>query len=106
MQNTWRCVVDADPKTTFAICEAFLKHTQLGHYTPDRYADDAIFTLSEAGLTKVYFSPTMGTLATAFGAQPCAKPDPKPSAFALLGGDEARVWDRHFPGLSRESKGA
>jgi hypothetical protein len=60
-------------------------------------SDAAIFCRYDpTGVATLYFSPTAHVMAAAFGASPCAKPEPDPD-LALLVGDFAS-WALHFPG--------
>lgn len=61
-------------------------------------SDVAVFSRYDTGakLVTVYFTPSASVLASAFGAAPCAKPEPA-EGFSLLVGDD-RSWEVHFPG--------
>ena len=63
----------------------------------DVASDAAIFCRYDStGVATLYFSPTADVMAAAFGASPCAKPEPDPG-LGLLVGDFAS-WALHFPG--------
>ena len=79
------------------VIRAFIKLISTGYFTPDRWADDAVFVHYDSELVTVYFSPTMGVVVSAFDTHPCEKPNPEPTdQFTMLAGD-ARAWETHFP---------
>jgi len=61
---------------------------------------DAVFSAHDiaANAVTLYFSPTAGRMAIAFGASPCSKPMPTPELTLIVG--EADSWATHFPGHS------
>ena len=67
-------------------------------------SDVAVFAQYDIGAKRVtvYFTPSASVLASAFGAAPCAKPEPA-EGFSLLVGD-AQSLQVHFPGSSESGR--